>query len=226
MSDLENRVIELTQQEWYDHSAPLLLARLGACDNGAIARLAKEHSNNLKAYLSSHLVNRVQVVRHSARQQLVGVLPVDVDVNSNGGADALLEKTQSTLKDNTRRYHPAFWAAFRKPLDDSKRRYVSVQEPIRFLDSSGADPPDDHYEIAREYVAGPDVDPDQVQQKVQQWLADNGMRHLYPLLLRPRPEYMRSGNLLDRLLDSLEPEELKRISMPLDVIRKLRRQRP
>ena len=225
MNDLEYRVIELTQQEWTDRGVPLLLSRLGACDNGDIARLAKERSNNLEAYLRSYLVNRVQVVRHSARHQLVGVLPVDVDVDS--GADALLEKTQSTSKDEARRYHPAFWAAFRKPLDESKRRYVSIQEPIRFVDSSETDPPDAHYEIAREYIADPDFDPEQVQKKVQQWLTDKGIRHLaYSLMPRPRPENMRSGDLLDRLLHSLEPEDLKRISMPLDVIRKLRRQRP
>lgn len=226
MSDLENRVIELTQQEWNDHGAPLLLARLGACDNGDIARLAKEQSNNLEAYLRRHLINRVQVVRHRARHQLVGVLPLDVDVDSNGGADALLERTQSTSKDAIRRYHPAFWAAFRKPLDESKRRYVSVREPIRFFDSSEADPPDDHYEIAGEYIAGPDVDPDQVQEKVQRWLTDKGILHLvYSMMSRPRPEY-RNEDLLDRLLHSLKPEDLKRISMPLDVINKLRRQRP
>lgn len=227
MSDLDDSVVKYIKKTWNDHGAPLLLARLGACDNGAIARLAREQSYNLKAYLSSHLVDRVQVVQHSERPHLVGVLPVDVDVDSEGGADALLEKTQSTSKDATHRFHPAFWAAFRKPLDESKRRYLSVREPIRFRDLPETDAPDDHHEIAREYIGGPDVDPDQVQQTAQQWLANKGLQDsIYSLMTRPRSESIRSKDLLDRLLQSLTPEDLKRISMPLDVIRKLRRQRP
>lgn len=229
MSDLDDSIVKHIKKAWDDHGTPLLLARLGACDNGTIARLAREQSYNLKTYLRSHLVDRVQVVQHSERPQLVGVLPVDVNVDSEGGADELLEKTQSTSKDATHRYHPAFWAAFRKPLDESKRRYLSVREPIRFWDLPEADAPDDHHEIASEYIVGPDVEPDQVQQKAQQWLANKRLQdsiYIYSLMTRPRSESIPSKDLLDRLLQSLDPEDLKRISMPLDVIRKLRRQRP
>lgn len=219
MSDLDSRIVELTRQAWNDQGAPLLLARLGACDNGDIARMAKERSVNLEGYLRGHLVNRVRIVRHSARHQLVGVLPADVDVDSYGGPDTLLDKISTIMEDAVPRYHPALWAAFKKPLDDSERRYVSAYEPIKFVDSSNADVPNDHYEIARKYIAGPDVDPDQIQNRVQQWLTDNGInRQIYSLKSK--------SDLLDRLLNSLDTEDLKRISMPLDVIRKLRRKRP
>ena len=238
MSDLDGRVIDLTKQAWSDHRTPLLLARLGACDNGAIARLAKEQSANLEGYLRDHLSNLVTVVRHSTRRQLVGALPADVDVDSNGGADTLLEKTQSNSA--TPRFHPAFWAAFRTQLDDSKRRYMSTQGPIRFVDIPDSDVsrdrlqalghanvPNDYYEIARDYIAGPHVDADQVLGNVQKWLTAKGLQHYpYSRSSRPKSKSKRRVDMLDRLLNTFDPDDLERISIPLDVIHKLKNRQP
>ena len=74
--------------------------------------------------------------------------------------------------DDMPRFCPAFWAAFRVPLEESKRRYVTDHEPIEFRDLSIDGKPFGR-EIGREYILGRDVDSSEVRNKIHQWLEEN-----------------------------------------------------
>ena len=223
-SDLDGRIVDLVQEHWGKHGMPLLLSLLGSEEGGEIGRLAKQEAGGLGAYLRHRLTARVRVI-HDSTNTVAGAIPVDAEVDANAGFDRLLEKTHSRSSGASPRFHAAFWAAFRKPLDESKGRYTSIRAPFRFVDVSSEERPDGFREIAREYVVGPDAEAMEVQQKAQDWLAANGLdpdRFLW----KDKTDTARlpSDDLLGRLLLSLEPDELKRISMPLDVVSKLRRQ--
>ena len=82
-------------------------------------------------------------------------MEVDLD---EGGADTVLEKTQNKTANTVLRFHPAFWAAFRKPLDKSKSRFMSDHVPVRFMDSASLQTPHGFVEVEREYIVGPDAD--------------------------------------------------------------------
>ncbi len=225
-SDLDGRIVDLVRGFWEEHRIPLLLSRLGNQDNGQIAELAKKKAGSLRAYLRRELVGKVRVIQHSAKFPVIGAIPEDAELPENTDIDMLLEKTHSRLGAEAKpRYHPAFWAAFRKPLDESNGRYVSVQPPLRFQDMLPEHKPDGFVEITREYVLGPDAEVAEVQQRIQDWLAANKLDPA-PFLLKNEANIARlpSDDLLGRLLLALEPDELKRISMPLDVVSKLRRQ--
>lgn len=224
-SDLDGRIVDLVQEHWGKHGMPLLLSLLGSEGGGEIGRLAKQEAGGLGAYLRHRLTDRVRVIHHSTKPMVAGAIPVDAEVDANAGFDRLLEKTHSRSSGADPRIHSAFLAAFREPLDESKGRYTSIRAPFRFVDVSSEERPDGFREIAREYVAGPDAEAMEVQQKAQDWLAANGLdpdRFLW----KDKADVARlpSNDLLGRLLLSLEPDELKRISMPLDVVGKLRRQ--
>ena len=224
-SDLDGRIVDLVQEHWRKHGIPLLLSLLGSEEGGEIGRLAKQEAGGLGAYLRHRLTDRVRVVNHSTKPAVAGAIPVDAEVDANAGFDRLLEKTHSRAAGANPRFHSAFWAAFRKPLDESKGRYTSIRAPFRFVDVSSEERPDGFREIAREYVVGPDAEAMEVQQKAQDWLAENGLdpdRFLWKN--KADVAHLPSDDLLGRLLLSLEPDELKRISMPLDVVSKLRRQ--
>ena len=131
---LDDRIVSSVRECWDAHQMPLLLSRLGSQDNSGIAGRTKEQAGSLRAYLHQRLADRVRVIQHSDKPQLVGAVPADFAAGTTSEVDALLERTHNQRKESTQRFQPAFWAAFRKPLDEDKRRYVSVQKPVHFRD--------------------------------------------------------------------------------------------
>ena len=224
-SYLDSRIVDLVRKCWEKYRRPLLLSRLGGEDDCRIGRLAKQEAGSLGAYLRHRLAAQVRVIHHSAKPTVAGAIPADAEIPENTDFNMLLDQTHGRAVNTTPRYHRAFWAAFRKPLDEPNGRYMSVQPPLRFQDASPEDRPDGFAEITREYIAGLEVEEKEVQQKIQDWLAANGLDS-EPFLLKSKPTVARlpSDDLLGRLLLALESDELERISMPLDIVLKLRRQ--
>ena len=173
---LDDRIVSSVRECWDAHQMPLLLSRLGSQDNSEIAGRTKEQAGSLRAYLHQRLADRVRVIQHSDKPQLVGAVPADFAAGTTSEVDALLERTHNQRKESTQRFQPAFWAAFRKPLDEDKRRYVSVQKPVHFRDLHSEDElPDGFIEVERKHVIGPDAEPTEVQRQIRHWLADKDL---------------------------------------------------
>ena len=223
--DLDNQIIRLVREWWDEHQTPLLLSRLGNQDSGEIARQTKEQAGSLGAYLHRRLSEHVQIIQHSTKSPLIGALPADVDTSVIGDVDVLLGQTRSQTPHTNQRFHPAFWAAFRKPLIELKRRYMSVHTPLQFQDVLPDNQPEGFVEVDPKYVIGTEAEVAEVQQTIQRWLADNGIAATTFLTTRPpATAQLPSDDLLGRLLLALESDDLKRLSMPLDIVDKLRRQ--
>ena len=223
LEELDRRIVELVEQSWSDDEMPLLLSRLGAQDGGDIARLAKQEAFSLAAYLRDRLEAEVQVIQHSSKPVMVGAIPADVE-GTPSEFDTWLERTHGPTPGLPKRFHRAFWAAFRVPLDDEMRRYMSLVPPLRFTDAYPEDRPegDTYLEVEREYIDS-DVDAGEVQENVEDWLDANGL-DAAPFLAQPRPGAgPGSGSLLDSLLNVLDLDEQRRLSLPLDIVAKLRR---
>ena len=109
------------------------MSRLGLLDDGQIAVLAKQYTKTLREYLDHYLSDRIQVVQHRHRRQLIGAVPSSVDIARKGGDDALLEKTQVDSGSSIPRFHSALWTAFRKPIDESKRRFMNVPRAATYF---------------------------------------------------------------------------------------------
>lgn len=183
--------------------------------------MTRENGLTVKQYLTDRLSDQVTVIQHQARKELVGAVPIAVDVAAEGGEDDLLERVRRQETATIPRFHPAFWAAFRKPVEDSKRRYITDVEPIVFRDVSAHDE-GFGVEVDREYIVELDSKPSEVHRKIQGWLEDHDVDlETYLITRQERPAEPR--DLLDLMLHSLDPSELERVTMPLDVILKLRR---
>ena len=224
--DLDSQISKLVCEYWEEHHMPLLLSRLGGQDDGNIGRLVKQRAPSLAAYLRTQIGGYVRVVQHSTRHQIIGAIPADVEVDATDESiDALLNRTQDPTEKTVPRFHPAFWTAFRKPLETPKRRYISLQAPIRFQDVPPEDLPDGFIEIEPQYIVDQEPDPVLILQKAQSWLSDHALEEA-PFLWQSRTKstHLPSTDLLGRLLHALEPEELRRISMPLDIVHKLKRE--
>ena len=212
------------QEHWDRHKLPLLLSSLGGQDDGQVSRLTKQHAKNLREYLCGLLSDHVRVVQDPTRSEFIGVVPKDVEVPENA-FEKLIKQSQNQSVDAPRRFRPAFWAAFRKPLDESKSRYLSIHDPILFQDSSEGEEPHGFIKIPRIFIVGPSADTTDVQKSAQDWLDENKLDSA-PFLSTESRQSTRPLDLLDRLLNALDPSELERITMPLDVVLKLRRQSP
>ena len=222
--DLDSRVVELVRQHWEEHGKALLLSQLGG--QGKIGTFAKQEAGSLAAYIRTRLANQVRLIQHTAVPELIGAIPADLELEKATDTDALLGRTRSQPTGSVR-LHRAVWSAFRKPLEESKQRYLSRRPPFHFEDvPSGTELSDDFVEVSRSYVADPSADAPQVQREIDEWLTANDLDSTQFVVNKSaRQESLPSDDLLGRLLAALEPDQLKRITMPLDVVDKLRRQR-
>lgn len=223
MDDIDRRIVELVRASWDGEGRPLLLSRLGG--ESDISVRAKTEGG-LAAYLHRRLADDVKVVQHSVQPSVMAAIPIDARIDSDGGVDALLDKTYSRTTDTGRRFlRPALWAAFRAPLDETNERYVKLDDPIRFKDVAPENRPDDQIRIDPEYIGGPDATPSQIYDSIVQWakrydldLANYSSEKLIDTKKLP------ADDLLGRLLLALEPHELKQISIPLEIVKKLRQE--
>ncbi len=224
-ANIDDRIVELVQNFWEQHHLPLLLSRLGGEDKGTVATHAKREAGNLARYLNDRLANRVRVIRHSNKSVLIAAVPFEVEIASQDLDEALEQTTSGRTPVTSPRFHAAFWAAFRVPLEDGKARYLRIREPIRFKDLASEDPPGDAVEITRDYITDPDMDSEVAIEKIHNWVANNQL-DLSDFLLKKKPVVPNfpPDDLLGRLIIALEPEELRRVSIPMDIVGKLRRE--
>ena len=221
-SAMDARVVALVEQWWREHETPMLLSRLGAEDGGDIGRGAKVRAGGLNAYLRQGLGDKVRVLQPSSNPLLRGAIPASVK-EEDIDVDASFEQCGERASP---RFHPAFWAAFRKPLDERARRFVSENPPVRFEDSEGHCPAG-FVEIPSEYIAHAADDDAAVLERIREWLKQQGISdEVYTKNGGEHRPTQRAGHLLDRILNALEPEERTRVSMSLDVVFKLRRLPP
>ena len=120
------------------------------------------------------------------------------------------------------RYVPRFWAAFAVPLRENEDQFIDLEtfefgpKDALVVQGRNARP------IAPEYVAPPEAtgSAPETAERIARWLDAQG---LDGERFRMRPRESRSGgeSLLDQILSVLDRDQLRRINLPLDVIKSL-----
>ena len=223
-SNLSDQVVDLIENWWQEHQSPLLLSLLGS-------RLGRENSHRIKLessslidYLTRNLSSRVRVIHHSNNPSVAAVVPREIEEDEDSLFEKIPKRTHDHIGGTGPRFRPSFWAAFRVPLDETMARYISTQEPIRFLDISSSDPkPGNHIEIGRQFIASSDSESIEIQQKIGEWLKENDLDPK-PFLIDAKEKSipLPSKDVLGRLLLSLDSDDLKRVHIPMDIVKKLR----
>lgn len=231
MSDdeLTKVIMDLVISAWRQKQ-PVLLSELGAYDRGEVARKSKEISGGLSMYLDQNLNDDCIIIKHSKKHTVIGVVPRNLETEGITDFDSVLEQRLSARSDQKVRFSPSFWAAFRKKPEPDSRRFVGVEGDNRFrILSSEADSPEGMVEIGPEYIAADDEIPDaDVYTNIGNWARANNFS-LEKFSVGASRQSTRDGfsrlpkdaTTLDRLLCALDSSDLKRIEMPLDIIKKL-----
>ena len=210
---LDREIVGYVRRHWDEEQTPLLLSALGGQVD--IREHLKNDGRSLADYLLERLADQINVIRHTTNPTVVAAVPAD----ASGDFDSLLEKARGRHAGaDASRFAPALWAAFRRPLDDTKERYVSVKRPIRFIDVALEERPKGRIAIPREYIS----DAPGVYERIEKWMQENNIDRA-PLLSEIRAsEKLPADDVLGRFLSALDPEELARVSIPLDIVKKLR----
>ena len=121
-------------------------------------------------------------------------------------------------------YKKRFWAAFAVPLQGDKSRFINLYT-LKF--GSGQDDvaigggevrPIDHKYIT---VDGQYGTPAEIMGHIREWLAEQELDETSFIVHSRRTDTDDSESLLDALLNSLSGDQLKRVSLPLDVVKVL-----
>ena len=223
-SPLDRLIVTAVREHWNQLGKPILLSQLGSRVPREESTRIKEKFDNLASYLRRELSDHIAVLQSKENPTIIGAIPANAVDDESLHADILLSRSVRRPGTAFPRFHPAFWAAFIKDLEPEAHRYVFIGPPPRFRDLGSDEEPEDTIEIARDYIVGTDDDVAAVHESINKWIRANQLNEEAFLAESTSiAEDLPSDDLLGRLVGSLTQEELKRMSIPLDIVSKLRR---
>lgn len=217
---LAEEVVREIRGYWSEAAEPMPLSLLGSFEQGRISQEAKRHAVTLRLFLEQYAGGAVRVVEHTKNPTVVGVVPRDEP------AEAIPDWIEKSGGNATQQWlHPALWAAFRKPLGEGSTRYIEAGPPVRFTDVEEGAAAADGIEVQRRFVVGPDDSAGAVYEKAMAWLRDNGFSasDFRPSTESKADAALPSSDLLGRLILALDARDLEKMSIPMEVVAKLRR---
>lgn len=206
ISRIRARIGTLIQQHFNSGAGNLFLSRLGAELGSDRVELEKLTGTKLSQFIRSNFEYEIGVGGQKSNVLFL-VRP---------GASP--EAPQRLVP----RYLARFWAAFAVPLADGEQRYIDLQS-LRFGPDAATfgGAAESIRQIAAEYVAprGASGSAADTAARIERWLEAQHLDAGHFLVRQKRSSEYRS--VLEALLYALSGDELKRISMPLDVIKTL-----
>ncbi|MFM0029708.1 hypothetical protein PQR70_26070 [Paraburkholderia madseniana] len=231
---LKKDVVELVTEHWQAHGKAYLLAGLG---KALIARgfdlQATLAGRKLRAYISTELKDRLKVLSPRSNPLKVGAVPAGADLS--GGVDILFTSPSKPAESDGHvpSFVPAFWAAFTRPIPTGRIRTLSLAPKIQFQEvSEAAANSSGKKTVSPEFVVSPGSLSNgeyrtAVYSNIRRWLTDNDIELTAVLAGSSAAGSMAaegrvaSGSLLEQMMAVLTDEELRRVSLPLDIVARL-----
>ena len=209
---------------WREHRAPMLLSALGNLDHGRISRGAKLYASGLRGFLERFVAERVLIVEHSTNSTIVGVVPRNEDTSAIQDWDALLGRPATASA--PRRLHPGLWAAFRKPIREDTERYIQAGETVRFSDVAAGEEVPEGIRVDSRFIVGPEASLEAVYESAVTWMKENRLdiADFQTESGAKTSAKLPANDLLGKLILALDPPDLEKITIPMEVVAKLRRQ--
>jgi hypothetical protein len=227
ITNLKARILEAVEERWKAQQTPHLLSQLG-----------KELGLELRAVMPGRKLKEIieQDFKGTFRLEfdptkLWYVVPVDAPPTDKL---AMLTGTRPDVP----KFQLPIWAAFRKSLSGGTRRFVARDDKgFHFMDIREGSPlPEAVFEVPEHAVCPPEMSSAEVAKRIRAFIVSSDLP-LTDFLAKqtgvgesgqivPLPGAERSqGSLLDALFAALAPADLRRISLPLDLVAKLRNRR-
>lgn len=215
-------VVEEINRHWAMKGEPMLLAKLGqaAASRGFV--LQKELQGlKLSQFIQLHLADELDVLSPDDSGTVLRVRPKNpAPVEPTASSDTLII-SQGAL-------NRALVSAFSQSLPNGCERWIRIEAPIHYTDAHAGDGgPAGYVRIDRAYLIAPEspadaYQPASVLARIADWTTQAEIELQRFVHKSPRQE-RGEKTLLALLMESLTESELKRVSLPLDIVGKLMR---
>jgi len=221
---LTNFIVEQTN-ELYKSGYALLLSSLGEHLREDEKYQSILSEAKLSEIISDNLSTKVQVISRPGKENIKALVPRHASLPND--LETLFPKQNKCV-----RYHPAIWKAFSRPLEDGFVRTIAFTPQIRFEDVSSSSIRE---KSSRKIVEQSDIVNQNetektkrdriIASKITDWIGRNNVDEssvqVIPASDTREPQGYLRGNLFFQLTSNLTESELKRISIPLDIVVKL-----
>ena len=211
--------------EWKSGQKPILLSQIGSLEQGKIVEFIKSSGVSLKKFISSEMNDKYRVEHHSENKAVIGIFPRNTKTTSVKSFDQFFDYKNHKAEKKVR-IKPVFWAAFKKPLNEGMNRYILFEPKQTFEDIKKTDaPPPGGVSLPSKYIVSEKTSDDNIFNNISKWLEEQ--QFSIEKISQGRnfdkrhPKLPPNANLLEHILVSLTVDELKRVSIPLDVLKKL-----
>lgn len=231
MATFEETVQGLVSKHWADTGRAYHLSNLGGLLNRQFDLVELLKGAKLATYLRHGGVSGIQIVQNPADDQVWGAVPSDVpaDAASREKYFVPLPRSKFPSSKEGEDFPPIqreIWRAFSVPLETGKKRFFD-RSTNKIFELPESDPaPDNSIEISSKYInqkadnALPSAR-QLTQEHLKAWLEETGISLTSISEVEPA-----DSNVLSLIFDALSDEELSRISVGLDIVKKLSRSRP
>lgn len=232
MATAADEIVDIVRRYWEAKRRPVLLSALGGQLSQAAKEEIAEQGQTLTAYLRNQLRDRIRLL--SLRAHGGGVAPVEgteslSDADLESSVPPPLGRDLPFARPRPPRFHPAIWQAFFEPYPDP-HVYVERSENGDILIHRSAEPRSDEGWIeilpsdlpvvesgTRPYVP-------EVLGAIRAWAMKNDIplsqiqserAGLHPAAQARGPQ---NSSTLDGIFSRMTPDELRRISIPADIL--------
>lgn len=237
-ADWLDTLTSIVETQWKDEGFAVLLSRVPALLEGEGFDLqAILQGRKLRPLLETEAADRLKLLQSEASHMIWGIVPADAEVSA---PYARYFRRQN--RDRPLRFAPSAWKAFTLPIAEDERRWLFDEPTIHFEDRATDQAGQSGHEVERRFVVLPESEKEEgevfrarVLKAIADWASEQNLDPSRFALGRkrapaakpmptpsPRSAPFVAETALDQFIGLLQPGELTRISLPLDVVVRLR----
>ena len=226
--EAKRHIVEAVNERWVSRQSAYLLSQLGKDFPQELRTMA--HGSKLIDTVAEEFDGSLKLIsKGEGNQKVWAIVPNNIDTNP------ATQSIPTSTSNHAIRFQPSVWAAFRIPVPDGHKRLLMQQgATYKFQDIPRDQPnlPGSLVEIYPEDIA-----------QTNQATADVGEHIIHVLQQKNFPlEKVTAGrsapsaplkstfgarstehySLLDAIVECLSPSEIRRVSLPLDILEKLK----
>ncbi|MNS08994.1 hypothetical protein D3C72_404630 [compost metagenome] len=237
-ADWLDTLTSIVEAQWNDEGYAVLLSRVPSLlEQEGLDPQTILQGRKLRPLLLSEAAERLKLLQSETNHIIWGIVPADAPVSA-----PFVRYFRPSAADRPLRFAPSAWKAFTVPIAEDQRRWLFDEPAIYFEDRQSEEAGDGGHEVERRFIVRPQEDTEEsevfrarVVATIGAWAAEQDVDPSRFALGRrrapatkpsptppPHPVPSLSATALDQLISLLQPGELTRITMPLDVVARLR----
>lgn len=226
---LQNEIKRFVNERFEETRRIVLLSLVGqSLSRDGIDVKGILHEQKLADFIRDSLSDSLSLVALPTDPKVIGAYPIGVDLASE--IDPFGTEKRKPISDDKNnvvrleRIKREVWAAFSHRLSSTHQRAFRLKPIPEYIDFEETEDRPNGYPIPRDLIVPPGGDPStrnaEIFKNISAWSANSGIP--FSDLLDDLHPRRPSKSALDVMLSSLGESDLARISLPLDIVNKLR----